>query len=59
MVVPNNLLFFFLIFVQNPAECLNVMPSGFALSFVECYIQVRMLGSIGIEPDGPLVALPE
>ena len=28
------------------------MPSGFALSFVECYIRVRLLGSIGTEPDG-------
>ena len=50
---------FLLIFVQYPAECFNVMPSGFALSFVECYIRVHLLGSIGIEPDGPPVALPE
>ena len=49
----------FLIFVQYPAACLNVIPSGFALSFVECYIRVRLLGSIGTERDGPPVALPE
>ena len=50
---------FLLIFVQYLAECLNVMPSEFALSFVECYIRVRLLGSIGTEPDGPPVMLPE
>ena len=51
--------YFLLILVQYPVECLNVMPSGFALSFIECYIQVRLLGSIGIKTDGPSVALPE
>ena len=50
---------FLLILVQYPDECFNVMPSGFALSFVDCYIRVRLLGSIGIEPDGPPVVLSE
>ena len=51
--------YFLLIFVQYLVECFNVMPFGFGLSFVECYIQVRLLGIIGIEPDEPPVALPE
>ena len=52
MIVSNNLLlrlFFFLLSV--------VMPSGFALFFVECFIRLHMLEIIGIEPDGPLVGL--
>ena len=50
---------FLLIFVQYHDDCFNVMPSGFALSFVECFIRVPLLEIIGIEPDGPLVGLPE
>ena len=40
-------------------ECFNVMPFGFALIFVECFIRVRLLKIIGIELDGPLIGLPE
>ena len=49
---------FSLIFVQYPAECFNVAPSGFALIFVKCSIRVCLLKIIGIELDGPLVVLP-
>ena len=57
--VPNNLPFFFLFAKFCYTECFNVMPSGFALIFVECFIRVRLLEIIGIEPDGPLFRLPE
>ena len=50
---------FLLIFFQYPAECFNVMPYGFALSFVECFIRVRLLGNIGIKPGGTPIALLE
>ena len=50
---------FLLIFIQYPAKCFNVMPSGFALIFVECFIRARLLGIIDIELDGPPVVLPE
>ena len=50
---------FSLIFVQYPAECFNVAPSGFALIFVKCSIRMRLLEIIGIESNGSLVVLPE
>ena len=34
-----------------------VMPSGFALFFVECFIRLHLLEIIGIEPNRPLVRL--
>ena len=57
--VPNNLPFFFLFAKFCHTECFNVIPSGFALIFVECFVRVRMLEIIGIGTDGPLVRLPE
>ena len=57
--VPNNLPFFLLFAKFCHIECFNVMPSGFALIFVECFIQVRLLEIIGIGPDGPYVGLFE
>ena len=59
MVVSNNSLSHLLFTMFCYAECFNVMPSGFALIFFECFIRVRLLEIIGIEPDGPLVGLPE
>ena len=57
--VLNNLPFFLLFAKFCYIEGFNVMPSGFALIFVECFIRVHMLEIIGIEPDGLLVRLPE
>ena len=57
MVVSNNLLSRLLFAKFCYTECVDVMPSGFALIFVECFIRLHMLKIIGIEPDGPLVGL--
>ena len=57
MVLSNNLLshLFFAKFFYT--ECFDVMPSGFALIFVGCFIRLHILEIVGIEPDGPLVGL--
>ena len=57
MVVSNNLLFCLLFANFCYTECFDVLPSGFALIFVECFIRLHMLEIIGIELDGPLVGL--
>ena len=57
--VPNNLPFFLLFAKFCHIECFNVMPSGFALIFVKCFIRVCLLEIIGIGPDGSPVRLPE
>ena len=57
MVVSNNLLFCLLFAKFCYTECPDVMPSEFALIFVECSIRLHLLEIIGIEPDGPLVVL--
>ena len=59
MAVSNNLLSRLLFSKFRYTECFNVMPSGFALIFVECFIRVRLLKIIGIESDGLLIGLPE
>ena len=58
MVVSNNLLSRFLFAKCCYTECFGVMPSEFALVFVECFIRLQLLEIKGIEPDGPLVGLP-
>ena len=57
MVVSNNLLSCILFAKFCYIECFDVMPSGFALIFVECFIQLHMLEIIVTEPDGLLVGL--
>ena len=57
MVVSNNLLSRLLCGNFFYTECVDVMPSGFALIFVECFIRLHLLEIIGIEPDGLLVGL--
>ena len=57
MVVSKNLLSHPLFAKFCYIECVDVMPSGFALIFVECSIRLHLLEIIGIEPDGPLVGL--
>ena len=56
MVVSNNLLSRLLFAKFCYTECFDVMPFGFALIFVECFIRLH-LEIIGIELDGPLVGL--
>ena len=55
MVVPNNLLSRLLFSKFCYTKCFDVMPSGFALIFVECFIRLHLLEIIGTEPDGPHV----
>ena len=57
MVVSNNLLSRILFAKFCYTECVDVMPFGFALIFVKCFIRLHLLEIIGIEPDGPLVRL--
>ena len=57
MVVSNNFLSRLLFAKFCYTECFDVMPSGFALIFVECFIRLHLLEIIGTEPDGPLVGL--
>ena len=57
MVVSNNLLSRLLFDKLCYTECFDVMPSGFALIFIECFIRLHLLEIIGIEPNGQLVGL--
>ena len=57
MVVSNNLLSCLLFAKFCYTECFDVMPSGFALIFVECFIRLHLLEIISTEPDGLLVGL--
>ena len=57
MVVSNNLLSRLLFAKFCYTKCVDVMPSGFVLIFVECFIRLHLLEIIGIEPGGPLFRL--
>ena len=57
MFISNNLLSRLLFAKFCYTECFDVMPSRFALIFVECFILLHLLEIIGIEPDGPLIGL--
>ena len=57
MVVLNNLLSRLLFAKFCYTECFDVIPPGFSLIFVECFIRLHMLEIIGTEPDRPLVGL--